>query len=119
MRVYRPRATSNALPCLFWIHGGGFILGSIEQDDPVIERIVDAVGCVVISVDWRRAPKHPFPAAADDCYAGLKWTFENTDVLAIDPERLAVGGASSGGGSALRLQSWQEIEVRFLLPINS
>jgi acetyl esterase/lipase len=103
VRLYRPAEQSGALPCLYWIHGGGHVRGQIEQDDFALEHIVEAVGCVVASVDWRRAPEHPFPAELDDCYSGLTWIHDNATTLAIDPNRIAVAGASSGGGSAAGL----------------
>jgi acetyl esterase/lipase len=103
VRHYRPADQLGLLPCLYWIHGGGHVLGQIEQDDVAMDHIVDAVGCAVVSVDWRRPPEHPFPAPMDDCYAGLAWTHGHTDSLGVDPLRIAVGGASSGGGSAAGL----------------
>ena len=103
VRHYRPVDQSEALPCLYWIHGGGHVLGQIEQDDAVMDRLVEDIGCAVVSVDWRRPPEHPFPAPMNDCYAGLSWTYENAAELQIDPNRIAIGGASSGGGSAAGL----------------
>jgi acetyl esterase/lipase len=103
VRHYRPVGQSGVVPCLYWIHGGGHVLGQIEQDDPMMDRIVETVGCAVVSVDWRRSPEHPFPAGMDDCYAGLTWTHRSAGDLDVDPERIAIGGASSGGGSAAGL----------------
>lgn len=103
VRHYRPASQSGVLPCLYWIHSGGHVLGQIEQDDVAMDRLVDSVGCAVVSVDWRRPPEHPFPAPMDDCYAGLAWTYRTAAELGIDPGRIAVGGASSGGGSAAGL----------------
>jgi acetyl esterase/lipase len=103
VRLYRPADQPGQLPCLYWIHGGGHVLGQIEQDDLMMEHIVEAVGCAAVSVEWRRPPEHPFPAPMDDCYAGLKWTHANAAELGLDPGRIAVGGASSGGGSAAGL----------------
>jgi acetyl esterase/lipase len=103
VRHYRPASQSGALPCLYWIHGGGHVLGEVGQDDLVMDHIVDTVGCAAVSVDWRRAPEHPFPAPMDDCYAGLTWTHRQAAELGLDPERIAIGGASSGGGSAAGL----------------
>jgi len=103
LRHYRPARQSGAVPCLYWIHGGGHVLGQIEQDDPMMDHIVTTVGCAAVSVDWRRPPEHPFPAPMDDCYAGLAWTYGNAADLDVDPGRIAVGGASSGGGSAAGL----------------
>jgi acetyl esterase/lipase len=103
VRHYRPARQSGVLPCLYWIHGGGHVLGQIEQDDPMMDHIVTSVGCAAVSVDWRRPPEHPFPAPMDDCYTGLAWTHRNAADLDVDPDRIAVGGASSGGGSAAGL----------------
>jgi acetyl esterase/lipase len=103
VRLYRPADQPGQLPCLYWIHGGGHVLGQIEQDDLMMEHIVEAVGCAAVSVEWRRPPEHPFPAPMDDCYAGLKWAHANAAELGLDPGRIAVGGASSGGGSAAGL----------------
>jgi acetyl esterase/lipase len=103
VRSYRPRAQDGPLPCLYWIHGGGHVLGSVDQDDPLAQSYVQSVGCVVVSVDWRRPPEDPYPSPMDDCYTGLKWLFDNADELQVDPDRIAVGGASSGGGSAAGL----------------
>ena len=103
VRLYRPADQPGQLPCLYWIHGGGHVLGQIEQDDLMMEHIVEAVGCAAVSVEWRRPPEHPFPAPMDDCYAGLTWAHANAAELGLDPGRIAVGGASSGGGSAAGL----------------
>jgi len=103
VRLYRPAGKPGLLPCLYWIHGGGHVLGQIEQDDLMMEHIVEAVGCAAVSVEWRRPPEHPFPAPMDDCYAGLTWTYRSAAELDLDPGRIAVGGASSGGGSAAGL----------------
>ena len=103
VRVYRPRAQAGPLPGLLWIHGGGHVLGAVEQDDTTAEHFVEQIGCVVASVDWRRSPEHPFPAAMNDCYAALAWTHQQAGELDIDPELVAIGGASSGGGSAAGL----------------
>ncbi|MBV8056889.1 MAG: alpha/beta hydrolase, partial [Deltaproteobacteria bacterium] len=75
VRVYRPNDQPCKLPALFWIHGGGYVMGDIEQDDRLMKQLVKRVGCVAVSVDYRLAPEHPFPAPVEDCYAGLKWLF--------------------------------------------
>ena len=121
VRHYRPTDQSRALPCLYWIHGGGHVLGQVDQDDLMMEHIVTEVGCAVVSVDWRRAPEHPFPAPMNDCYAGLLWTWQHAAELNVDPGRIAIGGASSGGGSAAGLallaRDKGEVPVRFQLLI--
>lgn len=122
LRCYRPaRATATQapgpLPCLYWIHGGGMVAGSVAEDDLFCLRLAAATGIAVVSVEYRLAPEHPFPAALDDAYQGLLWTVENATVLGIDPGRLAIGGASAGGGlaagTALRARDQQGPPLRF------
>ena len=103
VRVYRPRDRSGPLPCLYWIHGGGYLFGSALTDDPRLARWADELACVVVSIDYRLAPEHPYPAPLDDCYAGLLWVAQHADELGIDPQRIAIGGASAGGGLAAAL----------------
>ena len=98
VRVYRPVTGSGPLPGIYFIHGGGMILGDIEGEDAAASAICDRVGAVVVSVDYRLAPEHPHPAPVEDCYAGLTWMARNAGDLGIDPERLAVYGGSAGGG---------------------
>ncbi|MEV4568427.1 alpha/beta hydrolase [Nonomuraea sp. NPDC049419] len=100
VRVYRPAEAGENRPALYWIHGGGMIIGKPEMDDEMIVRYVERLGLVAVSVDYRLAPEHPHPAPVEDCYAGLAWTAKNAAELGIDPARLAVGGASAGGGLA-------------------
>lgn len=100
LRIYRPAGEEQARPGLYWIHGGGMILGVPEMDEPWMVAYAEQVGCVVVSVDYRLAPENPDPAPVEDCYAGLVWTAKNAAELGIDPDRLAVGGTSAGGGLA-------------------
>jgi acetyl esterase/lipase len=100
LRIYRPEGRTEALPCLYWIHGGGMIIGTPDMDDGRMTEYADQVGCVVVSVDYRLAPEHPHPAPVEDCYAGLVWTAKNAAELGVDAERIAVGGGSAGGGLA-------------------
>ncbi|OPG07213.1 alpha/beta hydrolase [Microbispora sp. GKU 823] len=100
LRVYRLAAQDGPLPGVYWIHGGGMVLGSPEADDARAGSYVRRVGCVVVSVDYRLAPEHPHPAPVEDCYAGLAWTAAHAADLGIDAGRLAVGGVSAGGGLA-------------------
>jgi acetyl esterase/lipase len=80
------------------IHGGGMIVGSPEFEAGGTGRLARGLGAVVVSPDYRLAPEHPFPAALDDCMTTLRWMLANADELGIDPERIAVVGASAGGG---------------------
>ncbi|NUR93615.1 MAG: alpha/beta hydrolase [Nonomuraea sp.] len=100
VRIYRPAGEGTNRPGLYWIHGGGMIIGVPEIDDAMMIEYVEQLGVVVVSVDYRLAPENPHPAPVEDCYAGLVWTAKNAGELGIDPARLAVGGASAGGGLA-------------------
>ncbi|MEQ0558218.1 alpha/beta hydrolase [Amycolatopsis sp. NEAU-NG30] len=101
VRIYTPAGgTAPGRPGLVYLHGGGFVVGDIEFCHADALRIADQVGVVVVSVDYRLAPEHPFPAALEDSYAALVWTAAHAAELGIDPARLAVGGESAGGGLA-------------------
>jgi acetyl esterase/lipase len=103
VRVYQPEQRPAVLPALLWIHGGGYVLGSVEADDVKAKMLALSLNCVVASVEYRLAPEHPFPAPLEDCYAALKWLAANTAQFGINPERIAIGGASAGGGLAAGL----------------
>lgn len=100
LRMFRPIGADGPLPCFYWIQGGGYVLTAPDLDDAMCEQIARDLRCAVVSVHWRRAPEAPFPAASDDCYAGLRWVFGNAEALEIDAGRIVLGGASSGGGAA-------------------
>jgi len=101
--VYLPTSVQEALPALLWMHGGGYILGSADAEDLMAKSIVSAIGCAAVSVDYRLAPETTHPGPVEDCYAALKWLSTSADELGIDPQRIAVGGSSSGGGLAAAL----------------
>jgi acetyl esterase/lipase len=103
LRIYRPHQAQGAV---IWLHGGGFVMGDLDTEHPWAARAADLSGAVVISVGYRRAPEHPFPAALDDAYAVLTWTAEHASELGIDPERIAVGGHSAGAGLAAAVALW-------------
>ena len=103
VRIYRPTRRSGTLPGLLWIHGGGYVLGEVEGDDRYVMQLVKAVECVAVSVEYRLAPEHPFPAPVEDCYAALCWLALHAGDLGVEPARLAIGGASAGGGLAAGL----------------
>jgi len=121
VRSYRPIDQPSKLPALLWIHGGGYVMGDIEQDDRLMKQLVNRIGCVAVSVDYRLAPEHPFPAPVEDCYAGLKWLFGHADELGVERSRIAIGGASGGGGLAaglaLMVRDRGEVPVAFQLLI--
>ncbi|MGQ0802430.1 MAG: alpha/beta hydrolase [Actinomycetota bacterium] len=99
VRVYRP-TDDTSLPVLVWFHGGGWTIGSLETHDNTCRSLANAVGCVVVSVDYRLAPEHKFPAAAEDAFAATQWVTQHVSELGGDPKRIAVGGDSAGGNLA-------------------
>lgn len=98
LRIYRPVGAASSLPCVYWIHGGGMVMGDLDQSDATCERLVAELECVVVSVDYRLAPEHPYPAPVDDCYTGLEWVTEHAADVGADPARIAISGKSAGGG---------------------
>jgi acetyl esterase/lipase len=98
--IYQPRAAADRLACIVDYHGGAFTYGTAQMDHPANVRIASQLGVVVVSVDYRLAPEDPFPAGAEDCYAGLLWVHANAAELGIDTERVAVMGGSAGGALA-------------------
>lgn len=102
VRVYRP-AVQRSPATLFWIHGGGLIIGRAVQDDRICALTARELGILVVSVEYRKAPRYPFPAPLDDCLAGWRWLRREATHLGADPARVAVGGESAGGGLAASL----------------
>ncbi|KWX66769.1 alpha/beta hydrolase [Mycobacterium sp. NAZ190054] len=101
VRLFRPRgAAPGAGPALLWIHGGGYVIGDAAQDDVLCRRFARELGATVASVNYRLAPEHPYPAPVEDCYAALTWL---SRLPSVDPARVAIGGASAGGGLAAAL----------------
>ena len=101
VRIYTPLASPDVrLPGLIWFHGGGLVAGSVETHDTVCRVLAHEIGCRLVSVEYRLAPEHKFPAAVMDCLAATAWVIDNAAALDIAPERIAVGGDSAGGGLA-------------------
>lgn len=103
VRLYRPKGLHTKSPVLLWFHGGGYILGTPEQDEASSTAFARDLGIVVASVDYRLAPEHPSPAAVEDAYAAFTWLVHNARKLNIDPKRIVVGGVSAGAGLAAAL----------------
>lgn len=101
-RYYRPKVTTP-LPILVFIHGGGFVAGNLGTHDNACRFLCKQVPCLVVSIDYRLAPEHKFPAQSDDCYAATLWTAKNAARLGGDPNRIAVIGDSAGGMLAAAL----------------
>jgi len=101
--VYRPREAVGQLPCIFHIHGGGFVAGVAQQFDGQLREWAASLDCVVTSVNYRLAPETRFPGAIEDCYAALTWLFANAATLGVDAARIGVKGESAGGGLAASL----------------
>jgi acetyl esterase/lipase len=99
VRIYRLKDQSHA-PVLLSFHGSAFVMGNLDMEDMFLMHIASQTPCVIISVDYRLAPEHPFPAAVEDCYTALLWTVEAANELDIDKTRIAVGGSSAGGALA-------------------
>lgn len=99
VRVYWPQ-TGNNLPGLVYYHGGGWVFGTLDSIDRTMRALANASGCVVISVDYRLAPEHKFPAAVEDADAALRYVAEHAEEFGIDPQRVALGGDSAGGNLA-------------------
>ena len=121
VRIYRPVNATGTLPGVYFIHGGGMILGTVDGEDPVATMICDLVGAVVVSVEYRLSPETPHPGPVEDCYAGLSWVAKNAAELGIDTDRLAVYGASAGGGltiaTALMARDRGGPALSFIMPI--
>ena len=121
VRIYRADDQSSKLPALYWIHGGGYVMGDIDMDDRLMKQMVKRIGCVAASVDYRLAPEHPFPTPVEDCYTGLKWLFAHADELGVEPARIAIGGPSGGGGLTAGLgllaRDRREVQVAYQLLI--
>jgi acetyl esterase len=100
VKRYRPAGDTGALPALLYFFGGCWVIGAIEKYAATCSRLAEAAHCVVLCVDYRQAPEHPFPAATDDAYDVTHWAHEHAAELGIDADRIAVGGDSAGGNLA-------------------
>jgi acetyl esterase/lipase len=103
VRVHRPKDAGDLLPCMYSIHGGGYILGTYDMDDGLFDRLSPKVGLLGVSVEYRLAPETPYPTPLEDCYRGLKWVYDHAEELGVDASRIGIGGTSAGGGLAAAL----------------
>ncbi len=101
--VYSPVERTGTTAGYLHVHGGGYLMGSVESSDQMNVMLVRELGIVIVSLDYRLAPEHPIPAPLDDCYAGLAWLHQQAGALDVDPARIGVGGESAGGGLAAAL----------------
>jgi acetyl esterase len=101
LRLYRPLdAPNEALPALVYFHGGGWVTGDLDTHDTLCRELANGAGCAVVSVDYRLAPEHPFPAAFDDALAATRWVCRQANTLGLNDRRIAIGGDSAGGNLA-------------------
>jgi acetyl esterase/lipase len=119
LRIYKRKSLAAPMPVLLWLHGGGYVMGNPEQDEGSCIQYVHELGITVISVNYRYAPRYPFPFGLEDCYTALQWIVAHAHHLGIDEKRIAIGGASAGGGLAASLvqlaHDRQEIKPIFQL----
>ena len=107
-RLYTPKGAAAVGPGIVYFHGGGFVIGDLDTHDDFLRRLSAASGVRVLSVDYRLAPEHPFPAAHDDGLAAVRWAFDHAAEIGFDPARIAVGGDSAGGN----LSACISLEIR-------
>ncbi|SIR28836.1 acetyl esterase [Haladaptatus litoreus] len=101
VRIYTPEGSEDGQhPALVYFHGGGWVLGNLDTHDSVARSLANRGDCVVVSVEYRKAPENPFPAAVEDAYGATKWTATHAEEIGADPDKLAVGGESAGGNLA-------------------
>ena len=115
-RLYRPSSKTD-LGLLVFFHGGGWVIGDLNSHDGVCRSLANKSGHAVLSVDYRLAPEHKFPAAFDDCAAAVKWAYDNAASLGVDNTRIAVGGDSAGGNLAAAVALAEIVPLKFQMLI--
>jgi acetyl esterase/lipase len=121
LRVHSPKGMPGPLPCLYSIHGGGYVLGTMDMEDLRFDRWCPELGVVGVAVEYRLAPETPYPGPLEDCYAGLRWVFDHAEEIGVDRNRIGISGASAGGGLAAGLallaRDRAELDVAFQMLI--
>ncbi|KYH07268.1 carboxylesterase [Chryseobacterium cucumeris] len=118
IRIYRPKGRDvQQSPAFIYIHGGWFIAGGYETHDAVVRKLANKTGAVVIFIDYRLAPEHPFPAGLNDCIDGVKWVFENAESLGIDTDKVGIIGDSAGAAlsTAVSTQLGKHLKFQVLI----
>jgi acetyl esterase len=100
IRIYRPEGVTSPAPAIVYFHGSGWVILNIQLCDPTMRSLANSTGCIVVAVNYQKAPEHKFPVPLDDCFAATSWVAEHAEELGIDPARIAVGGDSAGGNLA-------------------
>lgn len=111
-RLYRPSA-ERGVPLVVYLHGGGWVVGDLDTHDHICRTIARNAGMAVLSVDYRLAPEHKFPAALDDAQSATEWAFKNADSLGVDPGRLAIAGDSAGGNLAAVVAQRRVVPLKY------
>lgn len=113
VRLYRPKGNLSKSPAIIYIHGGWFISGGFETHDAIARQIANATGAVILFVDYRLAPEHPFPAGLNDCKQATKWLIENAEQIGIDQHKIGIVGDSAGGTLATSLATEMGNQLKF------
>jgi acetyl esterase/lipase len=116
-RLYTAPAGGRPAPLLVYLHGGGWVAGGLRTHDGVCRRLAEASACLVLAVDYRLAPEHPFPAGLEDARASLRWAFDEADKLGADPARIGLAGDSAGANLATAVALGEQQELALLLLI--
>jgi len=114
-RLYSPKPASPTPGLLVFFHGGGWVIGDLDSHDNICRSLTNRSGHAVLSIDYRLAPEHPFPAGLDDCIAATEWAHANADDLGVDPTRLAIGGDSAGSNIAAVVAHESPVPIAFQL----
>lgn len=121
LRLYQAKSAPSKGQGLIYIHGGGMIMGDLDSQDENMREAATSLDMPIASIDYRKAPEHPYPAAPEDCYAGVCWVFEHAPELGMDTDNIGLMGASAGGGlalaTALMLRDRLGPSLKYLLPI--